>query len=255
MVKIFHFMWFQGFAKVPLPLQETPRLWQALNPGYQVRFWDEESCRELIREHFPHLLDFWEGLGEGEAFNVSIIKKCDYARLLILLVHGGWYFDLDCIPCAPLSRLLEDYGVRHHRTPFFYGPNPTVLDAGEPVRNDFNTYELILTREHEAPAVMGGFSVCNGCLYAQPGSPFLQDMVEAMVAFAKARVLSFAGPHGVTRYLRSHLPEARGKVLVLPPYYFLWQYHDMGPAWERTVCHHINRMDWADLSRKRPWDI
>jgi len=254
MTKSLHFMWFQGLSQAPEMIRDTPFAWRDLNPGYDIYVWDAGSLGRLVAERYPSLTRFWSDLGNGTH---GIIRQCDFGRLLILHAYGGWYFDLDCVPCLPLSTLLDD-GVRHHLTPFSYSENPelrTVLDPGTPVSVDFASYEMILTREHTAPAVMGGFSVCNGCLYAAKESPFLWKMILTMIPFHRSKVLSFAGPHGVTRFLRTNLEEARGRVLVLPPYYFLWQHYDMGRVWERTVCRHLNRMDWADHTKEQPWDI
>ena len=255
MIREIHFIWFQGIAEAPVELRKVPERWQALNPGYNIRIWDEPSLFWFLKEKYPAMVDFYSRIGDGETANIRTIKKCDFVRLLLLHHFGGWYFDLDCLPLHPLSSLLQSGGVMHRHTEFTYGEYPTVLPPAQLTPVDFESYELILTREHLPNIDLGGHSVANSAIYAAPGSDLLLNLVHAIMLKGRENVLSFAGPHAFSRFLLDNLSDAKGKVLCLPPFYFLWQEWDMGKAWEHTVCLHMNRMDWGDKTRSTPWDI
>ncbi|MET0465325.1 MAG: glycosyltransferase [Chitinophagaceae bacterium] len=259
MEKTLHFIWYQGLRTAPPELQAIPSQWKSLNPEYQIKVWDSVSLEEFIKNCYPHYLSFFRNIGSGQTERQAVIKKCDFGRLLALLRFGGGYIDLDCEPVKPL-RSLFDYGkVEHIHTRFVYSRNgsyPTNLKKihGKPIQVDFEKYELILSREHCFNTVLNGWSVSNTVMFAKAGSALLNDMIVSCIANVKEKVLAFAGPLGLSKYLISRISDLSGRVLTLPPYYFLWQKHDMGEVWERAVCCHQNRMDWTDKTNIVPWD-
>ncbi len=263
MQKTLHFMWFQGLTAAPPELQDMPRKWKAMNPDYTVKVWDEKEILTFVASVFPTYLAFFKNIGFGEAPNIAVIKKCDFARLLILFAFGGAYVDLDCVPVRPISTLLDGGAVEHSFTKFEYSRNnsfPSKLKDRDalPIQTDFSKYELIVSREHCHNPTLGGFPIANTVMFGRAGSSLLSEMIVGCVANVKEKVLAFAGPFGLSKYLKGRVHELAGRVLTLPPYYFLWQLHDMGPAWKNTVCCHLNRMDWVDWSnpeKKFPWDI
>ena len=73
----------------------------AHNPHYAYRFYDDERCAALLREHFaPAVLEAWFTLRAGAA-------KADLWRYCALYVHGGVYLDLDASICGPLDRPVD----------------------------------------------------------------------------------------------------------------------------------------------------
>ena len=254
-----HFIWFQGLDHAPAALRPIPGKWAELNPGCTVKVWDGEMIRTMVSMFYPELLDFYEAIGEDEADNIRVIKKCDFARLLILHHHGGMYLDMDCDPLRPLDSLFLDGTVRHRLSPFRYarhGYPPSVLPENEdPVPVDFNRYELILSREHEPNEDLGGYNAANTVIIARAGSPLLLEMIMGCLGRERMKVLEFAGPLGLSKWLTARAGRLKGRVLMLPPYYFLWQAHDMGPPWRGTVCLHMNRLVWTDRTKAVPWDI
>ncbi len=260
MTKRFHFIWYQGFYSIPSEIKHVPEMWEEYNDGYEIHLWDQWSLLTLIKRKYPEYMLFYLGLGSDEPENIRIIKRCDFARLLLLHAFGGWYIDMDCVPLRPLSSLLDSHQVDHALTEFAYSPSKFWrTDLGAlPVSTkevDFESYQMIFTREHAPSGEVGGRTVCNGFLYAKAGSSVLADLIDGCLPHGDKKVLKFAGPHGLSTQLRNMIDKIRGVVLVLPPFYFLWQSHDMGPPWSKTVCCHINRMDWADKSLTKPWDI
>jgi hypothetical protein len=92
--KVIHYCWFGG-NPVPSSVYACIASWKTACPGYEIRRWDERNfdvshCR-FARE--AHAAGRW-------AF-VS-----DYARLRIVLDHGGIYLDTDVELVKPLDPLL-----------------------------------------------------------------------------------------------------------------------------------------------------
>ena len=74
----------------------------ALNPSYSYRFYDDERCEALIREHFHHdVLTAFRSLRSGAAI-------ADLWRYCCLYVHGGIYLDLDSSIHGPLDASCSD---------------------------------------------------------------------------------------------------------------------------------------------------
>lgn len=263
-VRNFHFMWYQGLAAAPSSITGTPDKWQELNPTSRVYFWDRLRIERFIRDYYPSFWVPYEELGLGGPANIAIIKKCDFARLLILYHFGGMYADMDCVPVRPLNSLFSSGVVKHLRTPFQYsrnGSEPSVLGVDpSPHKTDFKRYGLILSREHCAVEALRSYNydrpqhaVANTVIFCQKHNSDMLDLLGFVAQRSKQRVLEFAGPWAITRWLLSRPERFVGRVLVLPPYYFLWQPHDMGKPWSDTIALHLNRMDWVDHSKQAGW--
>ena len=52
------------------------------HPGWEYRLWTDAENRELVREHYPWLLDIYDGLPEN-------IMRADMARILYMHQFGG----------------------------------------------------------------------------------------------------------------------------------------------------------------------
>lgn len=61
---------------------------KAFHPGWQIILYDDQQCRQVILEHFPHLLNFYDSYPQN-------IQRVDIFRLAILYLMGGFYMDLD----------------------------------------------------------------------------------------------------------------------------------------------------------------
>ena len=61
----------------------------AHHPGMEVRWWDDETCAEALREHGD------DELIRGFSREKVGAYRGDVCRGIALLRHGGYYFDVD----------------------------------------------------------------------------------------------------------------------------------------------------------------
>lgn len=261
MERIVHFYWHQGFDEMPRELWRIPKLWADLNPNHKLAYWDAKNIGKLVKEHYPLLAGVFDRIARTDTEKVAAVKSSDLARLLILHHHGGFYVDTDCEPFLPLSHLFGGSLVRHRFAKFDYSRNnspPTVLSAGDdPFERevvDWSRYDLVLSREHQLNPELGGCAAANTAIMARKGSPLLEAIISAVLPDWNEKVLRFCGPHAISKAIRATLPAFKGKAYMLPPWYLLWQTSDMGAPWKHTVCRHMNRLDWTNLSDPVPWD-
>ena len=96
--------------RVPAGLFGATRSWVELNPEYEYRFYDDDDCRALIKEHFgEQTLACYESLPRG-AFRADLWRYC------ALYAHGGVYADVDTLCTTPLRNLIrenDDFIVPH----------------------------------------------------------------------------------------------------------------------------------------------
>jgi len=96
--------------RVPAGLFGATKSWLELNPEYEYRFYDDDDCRTLIKEHFgEQTLACYESLTRG-AFRADLWRYC------ALYVHGGVYADADTVCTTPLRNLIrenDDFIVPH----------------------------------------------------------------------------------------------------------------------------------------------
>lgn len=61
----------------------------ARNDNFNFFFWDDAAAENLMEEHFSEqrIFEFYQQCPHG-------IMRADIFRLCVLLIHGGWYFDL-----------------------------------------------------------------------------------------------------------------------------------------------------------------
>ena len=244
--KLIHLCWFQGVANAPGDLARSPSRWAALNPGHEIRLWDERSLSALIANRYPRYFARWMALD-------MVIKKCDLARLLVIHEFGGAYFDLDLLPRRALDSFLDDGHVRYAQE----SPRSGQLPGDEAsVRVKLREREFILSREYRR-IDMTGYGVANGMIISRPRLPLWLEFIDERIGHARdARVLDFMGPHALTRFLRARARELRGRGALLPPYYFLWErgsFKHPPPEW--CVAEHPAVNHWGDHTRPDWWAI
>ena len=69
------------------PFMET---WRAMNPGWEMRFYDDEGCTEFVKREFPEYYDAYAGLPKH-------VERSDFFRYLVVLREGGVYADIDVV--------------------------------------------------------------------------------------------------------------------------------------------------------------
>lgn len=75
--------------------------YKTLNPGYTHTLYTGNDCRKFIKKHFDQkTLYNFDKL-------VPYAFKCDFFRLLVLWVHGGWYADVRQVCLQPLDNLAS----------------------------------------------------------------------------------------------------------------------------------------------------
>lgn len=77
-------------------LRET---WVRLNPGWEVKLWDDARCKEFVKKEFPEYLAAYSGLAKN-------VERADFFRYLVVLRYGGVYADIDTECTQPLEEIL-----------------------------------------------------------------------------------------------------------------------------------------------------
>jgi mannosyltransferase OCH1-like enzyme len=86
---------------MPPGMRRTVDAVRAMNPDFQVRFFDEAACRGYIQEHFPPaVLNAYDAL-------IPLAYKSDLWRYCILWREGGVYLDIKMEPLKPFRELLR----------------------------------------------------------------------------------------------------------------------------------------------------
>eukprot|EP00798_Chlamydomonas_sp_ICE-L_P011628 gene11628-34336_t len=70
--------------------------WMDMNPDYDLRVSDDVTMRQMMVDHYPKLLDLYDGLIYG-------VEKADLWRYLVVHQYGGVYADTDVESMKPLS--------------------------------------------------------------------------------------------------------------------------------------------------------
>ncbi|KAK9861333.1 hypothetical protein WJX84_001856, partial [Apatococcus fuscideae] len=100
--KIIHQSW--RSEEVPEKFQSWAQTWRTNHPDWSYVLWTDESNRNLVAEHFPHLLPVYDAFPEA-------IIRADTARILYMKQYGGCYADLDFESLKPLDPLLRDLPI------------------------------------------------------------------------------------------------------------------------------------------------
>ena len=94
--KKIHYIWFGGNPLTPLA-ERCIASWRRYCPDYEITRWDESNFED----------------GDNRYFQEAIAARkwafaSDYARLKVLVEHGGIYMDTDVEVLKPLGRFLSD---------------------------------------------------------------------------------------------------------------------------------------------------
>lgn len=93
-------------SEMPERYQEYGRLWQELNPGYELHDWTEEEIMDTRWWNQAVLDDMYANSrrpgADMVAYYTHVADVVDYE---LLWNHGGWYFNTDLKPLKPLQEL------------------------------------------------------------------------------------------------------------------------------------------------------
>ena len=139
---------------IPNNIQEAHDSWRKLNPGYELRFYDGETCEKYIEEHF--------GKEHIDCYNniAAYSGKCDFFRYCVLYNEGGWYTDWKMVCLKPLDEIKKP-GVK------WYSFNDNVAEIF-----------LNFTDNNMQTAFLGSVK----------GHPILKDAIESVMYNTKHKV-------------------------------------------------------------------
>jgi len=106
--KIIH----QTYKSTDLPngWKDTPIQWKKMHPGWEYKFWTDESARKFIAEEYAWFLDTYDGYPYP-------IQRADALRYFAVYHYGGVYADMDLQPLVSLEKLLTGTDVVLFETP------------------------------------------------------------------------------------------------------------------------------------------
>jgi inositol phosphorylceramide mannosyltransferase catalytic subunit len=149
--------------------------WRGRHPDWDIRFFDDADCREVVRSVAPERLDLYDRLPFG-------VMRADVFRYAVVLRDGGVYADIDMECLRPIDDLLEV---------------DACLLAVEARLGRTRTREL----GYAAP-----FQIANCIFAAEPGHPFVRAALDRAFARVAAvpvpsrdEVEDLTGPRMLTR--------------------------------------------------------
>lgn len=81
-------------------LSMTYNFWKQLNPGYEIKLFNDSMCEKFLLDQFSELhQSIFKFIPDGPI-------KSDFWRLCILYKYGGIYVDADIHPLVPLDKYL-----------------------------------------------------------------------------------------------------------------------------------------------------
>lgn len=194
------------------------------NPEFKMLMWLGEDVDKLFSH--PELVEF------KDVYRVMSypISKADFARFMVLYIHGGWYFDLDFQCLKPLASLRERFIDK--RMMF-------VMES----KDHFNAGERL----------------CNGFAAVPPRHPFilgwLREMAESMKSHNGSpyvNVIHTTGPRAFFKYAESSIYP--WKEWIIPTTYilplndrgqFISEFTDLGDATDSPYVF----TDWKEGTR------
>jgi Glycosyltransferase sugar-binding region containing DXD motif len=109
---------YPSLERLPRDVMAIRQTWIRLNPGWEVRFWDDASCLEFVHREFPEYYRAYVALPKN-------VERADFFRYLVVLRYGGVYADID----AELRQPLDD--VIHSTDMLVVGWEAEVADEAE----------------------------------------------------------------------------------------------------------------------------
>lgn len=150
-------------AVLPERYDKYITVWKKYNSDFIHKIWSGKQILELIKQYFPEYVSFYLGL-------TPFIKKCDFARFVIVYVYGGFYCDIDFYCKRNISYLTEG------------GENYFIL---EPKEHYIQDQELL----------------CNGFFGACKNNDFVLGWIDNMVENKDVKdVLRHTGPIAFNNY-------------------------------------------------------
>ena len=187
---------------LPLLARSAAANLQALNPGFEYLFFDDQQVFAFVRKEFPDYYDVFQ------TFPFRI-QRYDFFRYLAVFRLGGFYFDLDFFLATGLKPLLSERCV----LPF------EELTLNRWLRDRFGmdwevgNYAFGASAGH--PFLQAAI---NNCVRAQRDPAWVRPLMRGLPWLFRSefRVLNTTGPGLLSRTL-AESPHLAGQVTVLFP--------------------------------------
>ena len=88
-------VWLQG--NIPTKVKKNI---MDLNPEYEYNFFNEEKCKQFLKENFEDKLDVFNTINNPA-------HKCDLFRYCMLYKYGGVYIDIDLLVRDKLDNIIK----------------------------------------------------------------------------------------------------------------------------------------------------
>ncbi len=197
--------------------------WSRLNPGLELRLFDDAECRTVIAEVAPENLPDYDAMPFG-------VMRADVFRLAVLLRDGGLYADIDMQPLRPLPDDL------------FERPCSVSIEA-----------HMGAIRQRELK-YSKGIQVANCILASRAGHPFLRAALSrAFALFAATPVIQrtmieeITGPRMLTRLLQDQpWPDVwvGSQIQLMAP----TDYPAVWPVNRHIICRHEAHGSWKEAT-------
>lgn len=232
--KILHQTW--KSADLPAELSRYRETWRLRNRDLEMRFYDDDDCRELVARDFPQYLEIYDCMPFA-------IQRADFFRYLAVYRFGGVYADLDVESLRPFDKFFALGGA-------LFGIERHVTRSTQARHGYAEPYQI------------------GNCIFAAtPGHPFLLAIIERVAALAAAHpqaslgeVEDITGPRMLTRLFYEARPQDVNVVAQI--YWLPWKLYPLIPPINRNMhtIHHCAgtwkqgeafatnlRARWADI--------
>ena len=155
---------------VPLEIQENIQHLKTLNPGWELKLYDDVDILNYIKFHYPEIVDIYNKINPTYG-----AAKADFFRYLVVYNEGGVYLDIKSSMSKPLNDILnseDKYLLCHWQNgPDDFHPNIGFHDCIANPFGEFQQWHVVATKGHPfLKAVIE--NVCNNI---QNYNPFIHD--------------------------------------------------------------------------------
>ena len=224
--KIIHQIWIQGEQNLPEHLAKNKDKIKELHPTWKYILWDEISILQLLKKTN---MEWYKNYYKFEYLH----QKVDYAKLIILYLHGGICIDMDAYTIKKLDGL------------FF----------------KFKDYDFILSYASEFNSIIN-YILCNntnrcmnnGIFFGKPNTDILSYMIK-YISYECSKlqhkiycISNTTGPIYFNKYINEYMKDNKNKskIFILDNDYVEPCVMDICKETENTYIKHKHNMTWID---------
>lgn len=155
---------------LPVEIQENIQHLKSLNPGWELKLYDDDDISTYIQTHYPELVGIYNKINPTYG-----AAKADFFRYVLIYNEGGVYLDIKSSASKPLDEVLnaEDrYLLCHWQNgPNGYHPNMGFHDCISNPFGEFQQWHIVAAKGH--PFLKSVIeNVCNNI---KNYNPFIHD--------------------------------------------------------------------------------